>query len=147
MIIRSMEEKDICAVSELEKSAFTHPWSEHQIREACQRDFYRFFTAWEGDILAGYCGMYYALDEADIVNIAVKETFRRQGIGKKLLKHMIEAAKTEGITCLFLEVRVSNLPAIGLYESLGFLPVGKRRDYYEFPREDALLYALKLENE
>ena len=77
--------------------------------------------------------------EGEISNVAVAEKFRRRGIGRKLMEYMLKEAPSFGIGDLTLEVRVSNAPAISLYESLGFHKEGVRPGFYEKPKEDALI--------
>ena len=92
----------------------------------------------DGEI-AGYCGFYQSLEEAEITNVAVKRQFQRRGIGRKLLLELMRLGKEQGAFAFTLEVRVSNLPAIRLYESLGFVSFGIRPDFYEKPKENALI--------
>ena len=77
--------------------------------------------------------------EADMMNIAVHPDFRRQGVARALILALIGELKKRGSRCLTLEVRASNDPARALYESLGFAHVGTRRNYYQNPKEDALI--------
>ena len=92
----------------------------------------------EGKI-AGYAGCYQSLEEAEITNIAVKRELRGQGIGRKLLMELMRLGKERGAFAYTLEVRVSNQAAIHLYESLGFISFGIRKNFYERPREDAMI--------
>ena len=85
------------------------------------------------------------MDEGHITNVAVRPEFRRKGFARKLLQDLIDHARTSGIKSLTLEVRVSNLPAIRLYESFGFKVEGRRKQYYADNREDALIMWLRLE--
>ncbi|MBP5253769.1 MAG: ribosomal protein S18-alanine N-acetyltransferase [Lachnospiraceae bacterium] len=94
--------------------------------------------------IVGYIGMYRALDEGNIANLAVDPAMRRQGVGRRLLEALLRQSAPLGVKTLFLEVRESNVPAFTLYESLGFCQVGRRRDYYQSPREDARIYARSL---
>jgi ribosomal-protein-alanine N-acetyltransferase len=89
--------------------------------------------------VAGYIGSQTVLGWADMMNLCVNPDFRRQGIGEKLTLELERQLREEKVECLTLEVRVSNAPAITLYEKLGFKQVGKRPRYYEKPREDALI--------
>ena len=82
------------------------------------------------------------LDECDICNVAVKADFRDRGVGKALVNDIIDFAKETKKSVVMLEVRRSNAPAVALYEKLGFVKVGERKNFYDFPREDALLYNL-----
>lgn len=136
--IKKLKGNDALAVSDIEKECFSLPWSESCIRQAIERDF--FVGAFVGDILAGYAGMSTVLDECDILNIAVKKEFRSGGIGKSLVAALLSYAKSKNAAIVMLEVRKSNSVAISLYEKAGFSKVGERKNFYESPREDALLY-------
>ena len=96
-------------------------------------------VAIEGDTVAGYIGSQTVMDETDMMNVAVHPDFRRQGIAEALITGLVEHLKTIGSRCLTLEVRASNAPAIALYEKLGFSEIGRRKNYYRNPREDALI--------
>ena len=88
---------------------------------------------------AGYVGSQTVMDETDMMNIAVHPDFRRQGVARALILALTEELKNRGSHCLTLEVRASNDSARALYESLGFVLVGTRRNYYQNPKEDALI--------
>ena len=92
----------------------------------------------DGEI-AGYCGCYQSLEEAEITNIAVRRQLRGHGIGRRLLMELMRLGKEQGAFAYTLEVRVSNQAAIHLYESLGFVSFGIRKNFYEKPREDAMI--------
>ena len=96
-------------------------------------------AAAEGDALLGYAWYQLVLDEGYVGNVAVAEPFRRRGVGEALVRAMLADAKGRGAAFLTLEVRESNLPARRLYERCGFRTVAVRKDYYERPREDAVL--------
>ena len=138
-LIRPMTEKDLPAVAEIERQCFSKPWSEEELGKCFCLDNYRFFISEAASGTAGYVGIAKSADEGDVVTLAVLPKFRRQGMAMKLMKAVLGYAEAEGINYLFLEVRVSNLPARTLYERLGFTTVGLRPDYYEAPRENALL--------
>ena len=95
--------------------------------------------ALDGETVAGYVGSQTVLDETDMMNVAVHPDFRRQGVARALILALIGELKKRGSRCLTLEVRASNDPARALYESLGFAHVGTRRNYYQNPKEDALI--------
>ena len=99
-----------------------------------------------GDKMAAFAITQVVLDEASLFNIAVDPAFQRRGLGRQLLQHLIEALIKRDVLTLWLEVRASNLPAIALYEQLGFNQVSRRPDYYPTAsgREDAILMALTL---
>jgi ribosomal-protein-alanine N-acetyltransferase len=94
--------------------------------------------------VAGYVVGRYAADEAEILDLAVREDLRRRGVAKALVGAVAERAGRLGLSRVYLEVRESNVAALGLYQSSGFKPVGRRRTYYHDPTEDALLLALDI---
>ncbi len=91
-----------------------------------------------GESIVGYCILYGAGDEGEIVRVAVAEEARRQGVGTRLLEELLTSAGQQGVRRIFLEVRKSNASAIRLYEKHGFVPCGMRRNFYRDPAEDAL---------
>lgn len=137
--IRPMSKADLPAVLEIERECFREPWSERIFLDILDLDYYHFLTLFCGDELAGYCGYIRSFETADIANIAVSGRFRRQGIGEKLLGKVMENGFRDGVERFSLEVRVSNVPAIALYQKMGFRQEGLRKKYYENPREDALI--------
>ena len=104
----------------------------------------RFTVCLDGDTLAGYIVLSIVLDEGSIDNVAVVPEFRRRGIADLLLSHAEEQGRALELAFLTLEVRSRNEPAIRLYEKHGFVEVGRRKNYYEKPREDAILMTLFL---
>ena len=144
MMIRLMENKDIPAIAELEKRIFSDPWSENSVRSSFESGLSSWFVAEEDGIVVGYVGSEAVLDSADMMNIAVAPEYRRQGIAQKLTEALIDHLRTKGVASLLLEVRVSNLSAIALYEKLGFVVTGRRPRYYSNPREDAYVMRKEL---
>jgi len=105
-----------------------------------------FLAAERGGEILGYIGLMYVLDEGYISNVAVRPDFRRQGIAESLLSALETRARGMGLAFLTLEVRAGNGPAIALYEKRGFRSVGRRKNYYEKPTEDAILMTLLFQN-
>lgn len=137
---------DASALAELESRCFALPWTAKAFAEALEGSVFSAFGLWDGaGGLAGYIGVYHTLDEVEILNIAVREDRRRQGCGRLLMSAALREAVETGILRAVLEVRTSNAPAIGLYESLGFRKAGKRRGYYQDTGEDALIYVLDMD--
>lgn len=101
----------------------------------------------EGAALLGFGYFQYVMDEGYLGDLAVAADHRRQGVGGALLAALLRKARDLGLAFLTLEVRESNLPAIGLYKKYGFAPVGARKNYYERPRENALLMTADLGGE
>ena len=145
MKIELMTADDVKAVADIEKEVFSMPWSEESVRDAVTNSNARYLVMKSGDNLAGYVGMWYGGDEAEITNVAVSEGYRRQGIAYELMKQAKEMAITDGMAKMFLEVRVSNESAIRLYEKMGFKSLGVRKNFYEKPVEDAKVMVLKLD--
>ena len=144
MIVRLMEEKDIPAIAVLEERIFSSPWSENSVRSSFESRLSCWLVAEMDGIVVGYVGSEAVLDSADMMNIAVAPEYRRQGIAQLLTEKLVECLKEKGIVFLLLEVRVSNSPAITLYEKLGFSVVGRRPKYYTNPREDAYVMRKEL---
>jgi ribosomal-protein-alanine N-acetyltransferase len=130
------------SVLELEKATFSTPWTREQYSLLLKSGACKLFGVVSGETVLAYAAvsMVRATGELEIYNIAVNTDKRRFGIGKKLVKIILEAAAAVNIFRAVLEVRVSNTAALALYESLGFKPAGKRRNYYSEPEEDALIY-------
>ena len=129
----------IAQVAALEKLCFSDPWSENSIGSELNNKLSLWLVALDGENLAGYIGSQSVCGESDMMNVAVSPDYRRQGIGEKLVEELALQLKAAGNECLTLEVRVSNAPAIALYEKLGFAQVGRRPNYYRNPKEDALI--------
>lgn len=146
--IRPAEEKDLSRIAVMEKLYFSLPWSEKMLRESLHQAQYTMLVAEncaDGEI-AGYVILLNAAGEGNIMNIAVSDALRRQGIAGKLLTEVMHRGREEGICDYTLEVRKSNKAAVTLYEGLGFRTEGVRKDYYEQPREDALIMWKRKEN-
>ncbi len=137
--ISTMSEDDVSAVALIEKECFSEPWSEEGIRSELGNSSARFFTAKISGETAGYLGMHIVLDECYIANIAVRSAFRRRGVADALLRCAQKTAEQEGCAFISLEVRVSNIPAIKLYEKHGYVSQGERKNFYRDPVENALI--------
>ena len=123
------------AIAALERECFSDPWPEDMIARLAER----FTVALEDGAVCGYLALSSVLDEGSVDNIAVAPAFRRRGIGDALLSDAVGRGRAAGLAFLTLEVRASNLPALRLYEKHGFRAVGRRKNYYDRPREDAIL--------
>lgn len=144
--IRKVQPEDIASVAELEKQCFSRPWSYQSfIFELESRDAW-FSVAEDGDRIVGFAILHRFIDEGEIFNIAVDEEYRRMGVGAMLLKNVIEGAVRYGVIKIFLEVRKSNEPARSLYAKHGFEVCGLRKNYYDDPKEDAILMELRTED-
>jgi ribosomal-protein-alanine N-acetyltransferase len=144
--LRPMAEEDLARVSAVERESYSFPWSEGIFRD-CLRVGYVCRVVEIGFDLVGYGVMSTGAGEAHILNLCVRETMRGRGIGRTLLRQLLDLAVEAGVEDAFLEVRPSNLAAIRLYQSLGFVPVGVRRGYYQAAggREDATVLRLDLQ--
>ena len=129
------------SLEQLERICFSRPWSRKMLAEELENQCAAFLVAEDavtGDVL-GYAGLLVAADEGYITNVAVRPECRRQGIAGKLLQVFLDFAQGNHLAFLTLEVRASNYDAIALYGSRGFRSVGRRKNYYEHPKEDAII--------
>ena len=139
MTITEMNATHVPQVAELEKICFADPWSEKSVASELDNKWALWLVALDDDKVAGYIGSQTSIDETDVMNVAVHPDFRRRGIAEALINALVEQLKQRGSHALLLEVRASNGPAIALYEKLGFVQVGCRKNYYRNPKEDALI--------
>ena len=142
MNITEMQEKHLPALAELEKQCFHAPWSEKMLREELGGGI--FLVAEQDGEVQGYVGCQTVLDEGYITNVAVSPDFRRRGAARRLIAELIARAKEKGLAFVTLEVRESHAPAIALYAGAGFAPVGKRKNFYSNPTENAVLMTISL---
>ena len=126
--------------AEIERLCFSDPWSEKMLAEHLANPCSLTLAAVDGvGRLLGYVGLLAVVDEGYITNVAVRPDCRRQGVAAALLDALEAQGKERELAFLTLEVRQSNAPARALYEKLGYLQAGLRRNYYENPREDAII--------
>jgi ribosomal-protein-alanine N-acetyltransferase len=146
VLVRPMLDGDLPVVAELERASYAFPWSEGIFRD-CVRVGYVCRVLEIDHVLVGYGVMSVGAGEAHVLNVCVRETHRERGLGRTLLRHLLERAVASGMREAFLEVRPSNTAAIRLYQSMGFEPAGIRRGYYQAAggREDATVLRLDLE--
>ena len=162
MIIREMRFDDISPVAELERAYSLTPWDENGLLTYLLREDALFLVAsdkfpedYDPDAvdeenffwpeIYGYVGLLMVPYEADVLNSTVSGTVRNRGIGTRLMKEILERAKKYGVTDIHLEVRESNEAAIHLYEKLGFLRDGIRKNYYTAPVENAVTMTVRQE--
>lgn len=138
-----MEAADIPQVVELENEIFSRPWSEKSFQTAMDNSENFYFVAKCGERVVGYVGIWGMPPEGEVCNVAVSPVYRGNHIGKSMMEAAMKQASKKGITCLFLEVRGSNMAAKHLYKNLGFQETGVRRGYYHGPTEDAVLMQLQ----
>ncbi len=142
---RAVTEADLCALAAMEEACFSEPWSEGALRETLHSENAYLFCAEENGEVVSYGGLYVTppadgfCGEGSITNIATLPAYRGKGYAGCVLRAILAAAEDAGAETLFLEVRVSNAPAIRLYERYGFEDVGRRKNFYRQPREDAVV--------
>ena len=145
IVIEDIKEDDLLNVVEIEKEAFSDPWTIDMFYSELFNPISRFWGAKDiSGRLIGYISFWRVVDEAHVLNLAVHQSFRRKGIGSKILLTSIDYWKKEGIKTVLLEVRRSNKAAQELYEKYGFNVIVVRPRYYKNPVEDALVMALEL---
>lgn len=142
--IKEAELSSVDAIVGIENSSFTCPWSEKSFNDAISSDKIDVYTIeTDGEICGFYCLMIIN-EEAELLNIAVAASHRRQGLGDKLMTHALSLAKSRGVKAVYLEVRESNTPARRLYEKYGYIALGVRKNYYAYPRENAVIMQKQL---
>lgn len=143
--IRPLRHEDIEAVVAIEREAFTTPWQADTFAGLLDRDGVELLVLVDGrEGVVGYAVLWCILDQGELANIAVTPGRRGQGLGARLLRHVMDVARRRGVEKLFLEVRASNAPALAMYANFGFEQVGRRRAYYDHPKEDALVMVAAL---
>lgn len=142
---RRMTDADVEAVLNIEFAAFSHPWTRGIFLD-CIKSGYECWLMFLGDQQVGHGVLSAAGDECHLLNLTVKPQSQSNGLGGKLLAHLMRQGGERGAETAFLEVRESNHPAVRLYERFGFNEIGRRRDYYPAVggREDALVMAYTL---
>lgn len=145
MTIRGMLPDDVGEVKALLDACFgSSAWSEQSILSELEKsDSYCTVAVKDGGIV-GYLAFEQIADEGGIIEVAVRPDCRRQGIAKRLIESASDSS--EGLSEVFLEVRESNMPAVALYEGLGFERIALRRDYYDAPKENAIIMRKVYEN-
>ena len=146
--MRSMSLADVDAVLAIEQVVQLYPWTRGNFRDALSGG-YRCMVDEAGGEIVSYAVLMPVLDEAELLTVGVAANRQRQGLGRTMLAAQMRWAKTNNMRRIFLEVRVSNLPAIALYRKTGFIEIGARRGYYRNAQgcEDALVMACDLIDE
>lgn len=137
--IRRMQKEDVVQVAQMEQEYFSEPWSEQAFLDALEKKEYLYMVAVQDKEVVAYCGMYRVLDEGNITQVAVRSDMRGRGIGRILLQDFMQNGKANDVQAYTLEVRVSNEPAVRLYEACGFETECIRKDFYSKPKEDAYI--------
>lgn len=143
--VRRLGPESIPMVMELESLCFAYHWTEEQFRLGMERGAFRVLGVGGRCSLMGYIAYSVIEDEMEILNLAVHPDCRRRGLGGALLAHALEDCRQSGVRVCFLDVKVSNHPAIDLYGRFGFRKIGIRKKYYPDTREDALLFRMDME--
>lgn len=144
MIFRKMQFEDIDKIVAIEQDSFSTPWTKQAFIDEFNNSKAFYFVVSNEETIVAYGGFWQILNEGHITNIAVSQNYKGKGIGYKLVLLMIEQGKKQGIDNFTLEVRQSNKPAIELYKKIGFNKAGVRKNYYQNPKEDALIMWYKI---
>ena len=138
LTVRRGELADCKKIAEIENVCFSHPWTKEDLEEGTHNFTHYFVAESEGEVV-GYCGIQALSGEGYITNVATLPEYRGLGIATRIISELLEFAMAEGLEFVTLEVRESNTPAINLYTAFGFKEVGRRKNYYDAPKEDAIL--------
>jgi ribosomal-protein-alanine N-acetyltransferase len=140
VLLRRMTWQDLSRVHEIETLCFPRPWSKESFESEMENACARYIVLQEDGVVAGFGGMWLIVGEAHVNNIAVHPDCRRRGYGRRIMKELMRVAYRDGeVMQMTLEARVTNVPAIDLYTSLGFEVAGRRRGYYEDNGDDAYI--------
>ena len=146
--IVSMGEQHVPQIAALEAASFSAPWDEASIHAELDNPLALWLAAEDAEQrVLGYVGSQSCFEDADILNVCVAPEARRRGIAEALMLELERRLRPKGVEKITLEVRASNVPAIALYSKIGYVKVGTRRNYYEKPREDALILQKSLLSE
>lgn len=145
MIVRKANRDDTARIAEIERAVFSDAWSKTGIEETLDQQTSRIYVGEEENEIVGYVIAYTVLDEGEVARIAVSSDFRRRGVAEMLLDKVISDGKESGVCMWYLEVRESNVAAQKLYKKKGFEETGLRKDFYEKPKENAVLMNKSLE--
>ncbi|MGN0347274.1 MAG: ribosomal protein S18-alanine N-acetyltransferase [Lachnospiraceae bacterium] len=139
VIFRKMRKEDLPQVAALEADCFSCPWRLQDFADALEKDCYYYMVAQHGGKIVAQAGLILSLGEADITNVAVTPSYRRKQISYRLLQHLMVEGEKRGVLDFTLEVRQHNAPALALYQKLGFVSEGVRRNFYTNPTDDAVI--------
>ncbi len=142
--IREILKSDIPGIAKMEAEIFSDPWSEGALLDSLGQSYVHFYGAYKEDKTVGYLIFSHIVDEVEIFRIAVKKSCRGEGIATQLLEALKNFGKGQKAIRALLDVRENNVAAICLYKKAGFAEDGRRRDFYENPREDGILMSMDL---
>jgi ribosomal-protein-alanine N-acetyltransferase len=143
--IRPMTILDMPDVMEIEQASFALPWSLDSYLAQLKNQWAHYLVCLKQRKVVGYVGSWVVFDEAHIMNLAVQEAHRSQGIARALLLAIEKHARTKGGQRILLEVRPSNTAALHLYQALNYYEIARRPDYYQDNREEALVMCKNLD--
>ena len=143
MNIEKMELKDLDCIKEILFTEFDDFWNYNVFKQEILNENSQYIVAKENNNIVGFAGILIILDEANITNIVTRKTYRNKGIGKLLLKKLIEFSRNLNLKSMTLEVNEQNIPAINLYKSFGFENAGLRKKYYN-NEQNAIIMTKKL---
>lgn len=136
--IRNFRFEDIDTISEIEQASYPDPWSRKMFERELELNFSHFFVGTVLSRIVAYAVFWQVVDESHLTNITVSEEYRRNGLGKKMLKYIIDFAKYLKTKKMVLEVRENNMPAVTFYRKFGFRKIGSRKKYYS-SADDAII--------
>ena len=138
--IREIEENELMDLFDIEQSSFKNSYRISTLADMYGKSSYKFLGIFNRNRLAGYIILLDSIDIYEVIKIAVSPNYRKRGMGKKLLGSVLKDLDKN----LMLEVRVSNQPAISLYEGLGFKEINIRKGYYGDTGEDGIVYLFEV---
>ena len=141
-----IRQEDVPFVSKIEEESFSMPWKPKDFLEMISLDYAYYITAKDDGEVIGCCGIRNMCGDGEITNVVIRADRRGEGIGEKMLEFLMEESRSRGVVNYTLEVRAGNKPAIALYEKLGFVCEGVRKNFYENPTEDGLIYWKRMDN-
>lgn len=126
-------------IAEIEALTFPDPWDERSVSNLITTAEAMCFTAVDGGVVVAYVIGRLIPPEGEIYRVAVREEYRRRGVAYRLLDYSVKTSRGKGLESLFLEVRSTNAAALGLYRAYGFMEIGRRKNYYRDPVDDAII--------
>lgn len=145
MVIVNAKKEDLDEIMAIERAVFSAPWNESGMLFEIESEDALFSLAKDKGEILGFSILHMFEDEGEIFNVAVKEEYRNRKIGTALMKNTLHFAKRQRLSRIFLEVRESNMPARHLYENSGFKSMGIRKNYYDYPKENAVMMVCEME--
>jgi ribosomal-protein-alanine N-acetyltransferase len=140
------EKQHLHSLVEIENECFSQPWSEKAMSDELDAENGIFLTALDNGDSVAFCALRLSFEEAELYQIAVRDQYRGLGIAGALLSDALSRVRCAGGEKILLEVRASNLPALGLYKKFGFYQIARRKNYYDAPREDAVIMQLDIDS-